>query len=317
MTVREKMSLSDALSAGFATGALDASSVYEALEPLALDADRYVASSTFGLIRFARERLAADETEKTHVMTWAHGLFSERARALGFDAGPNEDGEARLLRSQIVRFATTLVRDPVLRAEAARRGRQYLGGEPGTPDETAAASELLRLVAKVAVRDGGAAEFDAALAHLVASDDATVRGHMLDALGHSDDPELAERARELLFDDRLRANERFDILRRHAGRRETREQGWQWVQRRFDEVVKRVTPQHGASLLSSARGFCSKEEAQAVSAFFAERIAELEGGPRRLASTIEGIRLCAAKVDRHRAAAQAYFESEVSVLELQ
>ena len=94
-----------------------------------------------------------------------------------------------------------------------------------------------------------------------------------------------------------------------AQRRETREDAWQWIQHHFDEVVERITPQRGAALFRGLAGFCDDVDAQRVAAFFEDRIQELQGGPRRLASTIERIRICSAKVERHRADANAFFSS--------
>ena len=316
LTVRERMSLADAVKAAFATGALDASEVFEAIKPLAYDQERYVAASVFGPISFAKKRLAEDEAGRNRVMNWGREIYAARARALGFEAADGDDGERRLARDQFVRFATLVLRDPELRAEAGERGRRYLFGRPGVPDDSAAAAELLGLVTRVAVRDGGVQEFEAALAHLFASEDASVRRRMVTGIGVSDDPVLAERARELMFDDRLRENERFHVLGLQAQRRETREEAWQWVQRRFDEIVERVTPQRAAAIFGGLSGFCDEVDAQRVAAFFEDRVHELEGGPRRLASTIERIRICSAKVERHRADANAFFASSDGVTEV-
>ncbi|MEE3329982.1 MAG: M1 family metallopeptidase [Myxococcota bacterium] len=316
LTVRERMSLADAMKAAFATGALDASAVFEAIEPLAYGRERYVAASVFGLISFAKKRLAEDEAGRNRVMNWGREIYAARARALGFEASDDDDGERRLAREQFVRFATLVLHDPELRVEAGERGRRYLLGRPGVPDDAAAAAELLGLVTRVAVRDGGVQEFEAALAHLFASEDASVRRRMMTAIGFADDPVLAERARELMFDERLRENERLHVLGLQAQRRETREEAWQWIQRRFDEIVERITPQRGAALFGGLGGFCDEVDAQRVAVFFEDRVQELEGGPRRLASTIEKIRICAAKVERHRADANAFFASRAAATEV-
>jgi uncharacterized protein (DUF58 family) len=54
-------------------------------------------------------------------------------------------------------------------------------------------------------------------------------------------------------------------------------------------------------------GFCAMDKARELETFFAPRVADLEGGPRALAQTLESIRLCAALVEAKAAEVQAYF----------
>ena len=308
LTVRERMSVANAVLGGFATGTSDAAPTFGAVGRLLGAETRDVATLTFGLVAFARERLARSDAEREAVMQWARARTSQRAREFGFDAVAGEDGEQRLAREQFVTFAVAEARDPALRDEAAERGRRYLSGEPGAPARDAAAAELLGLVARVAVRDGGEAEFAAALAHLVASDDATVRQHMLGALAFADDPARAARARELLFDDRLRTNERLAVLHAQAHRRATRDAAWAWMTENYDAIVERLSRSYAAGLADIAAGFCSEQDARKAEAFFGGgRIEALYGGPRRLAGAVERVRICAAKVERHGEAARAFF----------
>jgi hypothetical protein len=53
--------------------------------------------------------------------------------------------------------------------------------------------------------------------------------------------------------------------------------------------------------------FCDKAQAAEVSALFAPRIAELDGGPRNLASVTEAIELCAAQQGAQRESARTFF----------
>ena len=46
--------------------------------------------------------------------------------------------------------------------------------------------------------------------------------------------------------------------------------------------------------------FCTKDSAEDVQAFFEPKMFELAGGPRNLASAVEAITLCAARVDAQR-----------------
>jgi hypothetical protein len=53
-------------------------------------------------------------------------------------------------------------------------------------------------------------------------------------------------------------------------------------------------PYYGSAAL------CSTQGAEALQTFFAERVRNLEGGPHALAQSVEGVKLCTARVARHQ-----------------
>ena len=57
-----------------------------------------------------------------------------------------------------------------------------------------------------------------------------------------------------------------------------------------------------------ADDFCSEEAAVEVERFFKPHVASISGAPRNLEIVLETIRLCAARTERHKAAAVRYFE---------
>jgi len=308
LSERERMSVADALRAGYRAGSVGVDQVMAVSRRLAADPARPVATAPFGMLRELRDRLAATPQQRERAEALVRELYAERARALGFDAAAEDDGERRLLRGQLVGVVVGLGRAPALRAEARRRGGRYLAGPPGLPDTQAAAAELRGAVAAVAVEDGGRAEFDAALAHLFATEDAAVRGQMLRAVASARDPERAERARQLVFDPRLRANERLRVISAQARNAESpreREEVFEWTLQHADRIVEVISPAQGAGLLGAAAGFCSPEAAARVRAAFAERIDSYPGGPRRLEGLVERIELCAARVAQQRPSARA------------
>ena len=80
----------------------------------------------------------------------------------------------------------------------------------------------------------------------------------------------------------------------------------------FDRLLAAVPKHHGQTQLISMGGvFCDDAHAADVEAFFSpERVAKIEGAPRVLASTLEEVRLCAAKRKAQEPSAREFFSKQ-------
>lgn len=308
LTDREKLALTDSLHAAFDNATLTAADLYGSLEPLARSPIRPIATAPMGSLRFAHDHLV-EEPQRPAVRRFAQRLYAPVQRRLGWEPRADEDGEVALLRASVIDFMATFVEDRRTRREAVRRAHRFLGyGRRGDGQlhRDAVDPNLVDTVLRVAVQDGDAAFFDRVLELFVASDDSLLRGQLLGALGSARAPELAERALALTLDERVRVNEMWTPLRAQLRLPERRDATWAWITQNFDALAARL--EAGAGRLPAAAGvFCSEERAAEVEAFFADRIAELPGGPRNLANVLEEIRLCAAKVEAQRQSAQDFF----------
>ena len=125
---------------------------------------------------------------------------------------------------------------------------------------------------------------------------------LLDAVLHVLEEDLA-------FDPVLRATENTAPIWAQLGAHETREATWQWVKENFDKLLALVPKHHGQTQLIEMGGvFCDEAHAKDVEAFFTPaRLAQIDGGPRVLASTLEDIRLCTAKRKPQEASARELF----------
>ena len=309
LSVLERMSVADALDAAYRAGAMPAAEVLALLGKLANDPARPVATAPLRLLREVRRDLATTESERASVERYVRALYGERARALGFDDAEGDDGERKLLRAALVGAVAVTGRDLELREQARERGRRHLLTPPGEPDPAAASSELLSLVSRIAVEDGGEQEFDAAWSHLFASEDSIVRARMLGALARARDARLVERARSLVFDPRIRTNERLSVLAIQARRveRSARWDVFDWVRQHEDAIIESVTLPRATGLLRTVSGFCSFEAADEIQRWLDGRVERFPGGPRRLASVLERVRLCAARSAYQRASALDFF----------
>ena len=77
---------------------------------------------------------------------------------------------------------------------------------------------------------------------------------------------------------------------------ETRELPFRFAREHIDELAKKVPREVGsdyaASFVVAANSFCSAEGAREAEAFFGPRVKEWTGAERRLANSLEIIRLC-------------------------
>jgi alanyl aminopeptidase len=80
---------------------------------------------------------------------------------------------------------------------------------------------------------------------------------------------------------------------------ETRQEVWSFIRANFDELNAKLPGARaipfGATLPGRVTGFCDEKAAAEMEAFFAPRVAKLNGGPRNLATALESVRLCAAQ----------------------
>lgn len=309
LSAREKQSFVDSLSSGFASGAISAREMLEALPQLANDADRAIATAPMKLLDFTRERLL-EPAQRPALDRFAKELYGVRARGLGWKERRGDDGETKLVRSAVLSFYAQILRDPQTRKTAAELGRRYLGlGAGKKPERDSVPPDLRRLVISVAIQEGDQAMFDAVYERFVSAADPDERGHLLNGLLSVEDARR-DKALALTLDPRLRVNEVYLPLRAQTAEETTREAAWAYFEQHYDAIVARISPRSAARMTSIVVPFCSRAMAERAAAFFAPRIEALEGGPRSLASALEALRLCAAQADAQKASARTFFENE-------
>ena len=309
LTPREKLAVADSVRSGFDNASLAANDVYASLSVFVESDVRPVATTPMGLIRFAADHVLSEDL-RPRAQRHGQRLYRSQYRRLGWGARGRreEDGETKLLREDVLGFLALTAEDAQARRQGAQLGRAYVRG--GAIHADAVDSNVAGLALSLAVQEGDAAFFDQLTEMLFASTDATVRSRILAALGSARDPTLAARARALSLDARLRVNEVMRPLWSQAGVDESREALWQWVTENFDALASRVGPHDAGRLPRLFAGFCDEPHAAAVEELFRPRIDDLPGGPRNLAGALEGIRLCAARVEAHREATTEFFASQ-------
>jgi hypothetical protein len=205
-----------------------------------------------------------------------------------------------------------IARQADVRAEAAERGRRFLG-TAGDVHPDAVDPDLLAPTLWAALHpseDGAdAAVFDRMIEAFAATPDALVRQRLLTALSSVEDPALAARALALNEDPRLRVNEVMLPIFVQAETPEGRLRSLDWVVEHFDALAARLATTRAGYVPLAFGGLCTAEERARVEAFFAPRIEALPDGPRNLAAALETSSLCAARRAHHREAVEAWTAS--------
>lgn len=309
LSARERLATADALHAALDSAALKASEVFPYLDRLATDTRRRVAVAPMDVLEFARDYLAT-EAWRDQVEAYARALYTPVLQRLGWEAQAEDDGETKLLRASVIGFLADVGRDASVRERAAKLGRELLGiGAEGELKRDAVPPDLLGTVLAMAVQEGGEPVFDAVLEHFEQAEDADLRYRLLAALSSVRDPELSDRALQLVLSPKLRRNEVLVPLVRQMRDARTRARAWRWLKAHFDALSERVPRTRAGRLASLPSVFCSKERARDAQAFFEPKAQKLLGGPRNLAAALEEIHLCAARVDAQRESTRAFLQA--------
>jgi alanyl aminopeptidase len=312
LSVRERLSFADSLSAAFSRGTTPAAEILSAFEPFAKDPHPMLATEPMWLVSQSREWLYRDPL-RSHIESYARKLYAPAFTELGYGAkkGKVDDDERTILRSQVLWFLAETARHPELRKELARRGRAYVGfGGDGAIHDTAIDANLVGLALAVAVEESDAAFFDALEGRLGKTDDPVLRGRLLSALGHATAPALVARARALVFDPRVKVSETLWTVWPQLDEMDIREGTWKFLEDNFDKLLARLGRESALGLVGAPARFCEESQAAEVESFLTPRIEKIDGGPRALATTLERIRLCATRKKAQEASVRAFFQKK-------
>ena len=299
---REQRMAADSIVAAYGAGSLKPADLLAALPRFASAEVRQTATAGMGATGWMSEYLVADQKARDAFHAKVAAIYRPRLDALGLAPKAGEPDDDALLRSSLVQLFAIRLKDAKVRAELGRLGRQVLGLDgDGQLHADAAPRDLRDTALVVALQEGGVPAFDAAEKHFRASQDAVTRSELLSAMGATGAPALDERARALVFEQGLlRRNEIFPVIGGQAANPAGRAALRGWIDSHFADLEARLAPAGAALVGMYAAGMCSEAEAAELEAKFSPRMANVEGGPREIEQTVEGIRLCAAQVQARK-----------------
>ncbi len=304
LTSAERLSLASNLRAGLRSGALPAADVLAALRPLARDAEPTVAKEPGGLLEQVREHIV-EPSQREAVQAYMRSLYTPALAKLGWKARKGEPTPVQTYRRWLIGYLAFSAMDSKVLERAAKLGRAYLGTD-GKLHPDAVDPDLAPVVLLAAGRLGTPEMFETMLERFTAEEDFNIRENLLAALAQFTDPQLADRARDLAFDERLRVNERASVISEQARFLELRPGAWAWLLKNFDRLAPRLPPAY-VQFSPFLQGGCSEEAVTELQEKLAPRLTPYPGAPYMLTKVMEATRLCAAQVAAQRKSAAEFF----------
>ena len=292
---REQRAFADSVDAAYEAGVIDSRAFLSAAARSANATMRQTAMAASEKIGWMIEHLAGNEAQKQSLRDYTARIYGPRLAQLGNEPKPGESDDDRLLRSSVLAALAETARLPAVRSGFAAKGRAVLGlGGDGALHLDAVPTDQRGLALRMAMEEGDAAVFDALLKHVAASQDPVLRSQLLTAVGRAKDPALAAKARALaLTPGAVRRNEIRILIADGSDDPALRQAARDWLDANFSAIESKVAPNAAGLVYGYTAGMCSIEEADSVVPKFTQRMSNVEGGPRTLAQTVEGIRLCA------------------------
>jgi alanyl aminopeptidase len=307
LSVREKLGVGDSVRAGFSAGTILAEDAFRVAERFARERHPALVSVALDLMGTTTNGLVS-ETEMPRVRAWVERLLAPIVREVGWRARPRESSDVALLRSTVFYTMAFVARSSSVRREARRHVSRLIPTSATTQLGAApVAPELVDMVLRVGVEEGGEPLFDRVERLFRASTDAHTRTRLLGALAYATEPALLDRALAMSLDEATRLNEMLEPLQVAMSRPAVRDRAWTWLREHEAALFVRISPSRASRLFRVGMSFCAEERAAEFSSLFGERAESVAGGPRNLTSTLELIRLCAAQQEAQRESAERFF----------
>lgn len=290
----EMLSVSDSYLAAYRAGDLDLTALFDQLPALLNHPNYEVADSVLSDIQEIYEEFA-DSRAQAEFQKQLIPLYQRRLDQLGL--GRLQDRNAETLQANLVEQLGLVLRSPKTRAQLGSMGMAYTGTptlEPRLSDADINPN-LIETAIAIAVREHGKFYFDHVMNLALQSEDATYRQRLLTALGHIEDPALQNQVLELALSDQIRNNEMNMLLFKQATQPATRQFTWEWLKGNLEAVIERVPIWRKGRVSGYTNSFCDEDTRLQVEAFFADKVEDLQGGPRALANTLETIQLCSSR----------------------
>jgi alanyl aminopeptidase len=229
--------------------------------------------------------------------------YGGRARNLGVMPQPADDDNARMLRAALVKFAALRGEDALLRNEMLKATQRWF-------DNRASVDGLLvEPMLKAAAVAGDRALFEQFLAQAKRTQDRRERGYLLSALGHFRDPQIARAALRVTLSSDFESRDSIAVLQAAMANDATRRVAFDFMQQNYSALEAALPREFTARFPLWSGEFCTAPARREMAAFFAPRMAKVEGGPRNLAQALERVDLCLAFKEAQQASINAFLTS--------
>jgi len=217
--------------------------------------------------------------------------FGPRLAQLGLAARPGESASDTLTRAQLVQLMVEEGRDPAVIASLAKAARAYL--ESGGKDSSMP-PELRQEAMRAGVIAEGASFGDLLVRAIQNSSDEYFVQSAIYALAGSEDEATLKKLLALALTPTIRTGDLRYVQRYFAREPLAKQVYWAWFKANFPALEMRLS-RFGMSGTPGVQKFaCDAATKADLHAFFAPKAHELEGVPRVLQQSEEGIQRCMA-----------------------
>jgi len=161
---------------------------------------------------------------------------------------------------------------------------------------------MIEVVLRVAGNHGDKKLWDRLYGEARKAKDRQERARVLSAMAAFTDPEIVKANQAIALGDEFDLRDSFELMatglttRRGAYHpspsRVVRQLAWTFVKLNWDAIVAKMPRIYAAYLTITPLALCSDEAKADMEAFFKERAAKLDGGPRVFAQMLEQMALC-------------------------
>lgn len=297
----EQRVLADSLGAAFSSGEVSVAQYLDAAPRFATAKQGDVITAPLGNLEWIKERVATT-AQSERIDTMLRDIWGVKLKDLGIDHRDGDSEATKSLRVDLIGKLSDHGRPQWLVDELAVRGRKVIGlGGDGKLDADAVHRDLLGPSLRTVAQVEGKPAFDLIERHLAASEDSVIRGALMGALANTANPELLDRTLALGIGPSVKSGEMTRLFFGAANHPGNHAAIWAFVQKHYDALLNKApSVWQGKIAFFGSSALCTEAGAAELQAFFADRVKDLEGGPRALAQGIEGVKLCAARVAKHQ-----------------
>ncbi len=258
--------------------------------------DYSVLDELVGRLALVEHRLVSD-ADRPRLQTFVAGLLGDALRRASWDAAPSEPDAPRLRRAALVRALGMVARDPPTEREAAERLDRWLGGE-----RAALEPNLHDAAVAMAARPGDAGRFEGFLRLFEQETDPAFRRRYLLALTAFEAPDLALRAMEMAFGDRVPLQDSASFVAGLLGNRAARDPFWARMRADWDRLHARLkgAPMLLRRVLEAVGQLVERRHLEEAEAFLAAH--SVDEARQAIAQTLERLRQDVALRERNQAA---------------
>jgi len=304
---KDMLALTDSFKAAMMAGKLDFATLVDVAPSLISSPSIRVVTALMDPFERMYGNVAENDGERDQLAAIYRSLYGPKLAEIGFEAQDGDSIDTVNLRDSLVDHLALTAQDSQVRAALVQMARTYTGYEgDGKIHADLVDNNLIRTALVVGVEDMGAAFARHAFDLFRKSSDGTIRGHMIRAVSATDDAGVASDLRDLMLTEDVRANEVMAIMENQLENSKIEKEAWLWFQENFEGFKARIPSFAQGRIAHLMMDYCSLEKQAEVKDFFTPRIAEVAGGARSLAQSLEAIGLCHAMVEYHRPALKEF-----------